>query len=204
MLHLFCFKAMGVYLYGELMVQEDPQQQALACRCLSLVQEEMDQSARKVVEEMVLWYRRWSLILTKKQTWGRNDITDSDESDWNLKVHFQLLQWAVNWDHFITFPLFLISNVTALWRDGGERVLLRGTVHAQTTATCASHSCPSSLTVRGCRPRKGLFHAFKAVSSGCVCHKRNLGMCFLNKRGRKEGKGSARTFWRAQTGRCCV
>lgn len=45
---------MGVYLYGELMVQEDPEQQALARHCLSLVQEEMDQSARRVVEEMVL------------------------------------------------------------------------------------------------------------------------------------------------------
>lgn len=48
------FKAMGVYLYGELMVQEDTRQQALASRCLSLVQEDMDQSARRVVEEMVL------------------------------------------------------------------------------------------------------------------------------------------------------
>ncbi|XP_029295215.1 LOW QUALITY PROTEIN: aminopeptidase O [Cottoperca gobio] len=47
-------QAMGVYLYGELMVQEDPEQQTLARRCLSLVQEEMDQSARRVVEEMVL------------------------------------------------------------------------------------------------------------------------------------------------------
>uniref|UniRef100_UPI0037E730A6 aminopeptidase O n=1 Tax=Semicossyphus pulcher TaxID=241346 RepID=UPI0037E730A6 len=47
-------QAMGVYLYGELMVREDPEQQALARRCLSLVQEEMDQSARRVVEEMVL------------------------------------------------------------------------------------------------------------------------------------------------------
>lgn len=47
-------QAMGVYLYGELMVQEDPTQQALARRCLLLVQEEMDQSARTVVEEMVL------------------------------------------------------------------------------------------------------------------------------------------------------
>lgn len=53
MFHLV-FKAMGVYLYGELMVQEDTRQQALASRCLSLVQEEMDQSARRVVEEMVL------------------------------------------------------------------------------------------------------------------------------------------------------
>ncbi|XP_054466657.1 aminopeptidase O isoform X2 [Anoplopoma fimbria] len=47
-------QAMGVYLYGELMVQEDPEQQALARRCLSLIQEEMDQSARRVVEEMIL------------------------------------------------------------------------------------------------------------------------------------------------------
>ncbi|KAM6944299.1 aminopeptidase O [Lycodopsis pacificus] len=47
-------QAMGVYLYGELMVQEDPEQQALARRCLSLVREEIDQSARRVVEEMVL------------------------------------------------------------------------------------------------------------------------------------------------------
>ncbi|XP_026199181.1 aminopeptidase O isoform X3 [Anabas testudineus] len=47
-------QAMGVYLYGELMVHEDAEQQALARRCLSLVQEEMDQSARRVVEEMVL------------------------------------------------------------------------------------------------------------------------------------------------------
>lgn len=45
---------MGVYLYGELMVQEDPEQQALACHCLALVREEMDPATRKVVEEMVL------------------------------------------------------------------------------------------------------------------------------------------------------
>ena len=45
---------MGVYLYGELMVHEDARQQTLARRCLSLVQDEMDQSARRVVEEMVL------------------------------------------------------------------------------------------------------------------------------------------------------
>uniref|UniRef100_A0A667XG04 Aminopeptidase O (putative) n=1 Tax=Myripristis murdjan TaxID=586833 RepID=A0A667XG04_9TELE len=47
-------QAMGVYLYGELMVREDAEQQALAHRCLSLVQEEMDQSVRRVVEQMVL------------------------------------------------------------------------------------------------------------------------------------------------------
>ncbi|XP_055743472.1 aminopeptidase O-like [Salvelinus fontinalis] len=46
-------EAMGVYLYGELMVQEDSGQQALARRYLSLVQDEKDQSARRVVEELV-------------------------------------------------------------------------------------------------------------------------------------------------------
>lgn len=45
---------MGVYLYGELMLRENPEQQELARRCLSSVQQEMDQSARRVVEEMVL------------------------------------------------------------------------------------------------------------------------------------------------------
>lgn len=50
------FQAMGVYLYGELMLHEDSEQQALARHCLSLVRDEMDQSARRVVEEMVLWH----------------------------------------------------------------------------------------------------------------------------------------------------
>jgi len=48
---------MGVYLYGELMVQEDARQQALARRCLSFTKDDMDQSARSVVEEMILWIR---------------------------------------------------------------------------------------------------------------------------------------------------
>ncbi|XP_077079385.1 aminopeptidase O isoform X2 [Siphateles boraxobius] len=47
-------QAMGVYLYGELMVQEDARQQALARRCLSFIKDDMDQSARSVVEEMIL------------------------------------------------------------------------------------------------------------------------------------------------------
>lgn len=47
-------QAMGVYLYGELMVQEDARQQALARRCLSIIKDDMDQSARTVVEEMIL------------------------------------------------------------------------------------------------------------------------------------------------------
>ncbi|XP_062854997.1 aminopeptidase O [Trichomycterus rosablanca] len=47
-------QAMGVYLYGELMLQEDGRQQALARRCLSAIKDDMDQSARSVVEEMIL------------------------------------------------------------------------------------------------------------------------------------------------------
>ncbi|XP_036434254.1 aminopeptidase O isoform X2 [Colossoma macropomum] len=47
-------QAMGVYLYGELMLQEDRRQQALARRCLSAIKDDMDQSARSVVEEMIL------------------------------------------------------------------------------------------------------------------------------------------------------
>lgn len=47
-------QAMGVYLYGELMVQEDARQQALARHCLSVIKDDMDQSARGVVEEMIL------------------------------------------------------------------------------------------------------------------------------------------------------
>ncbi|XP_067269691.1 aminopeptidase O [Pseudorasbora parva] len=47
-------QAMGVYLYGELMVQEDARQQELARRCLAIIKDDMDQSARSVVEEMIL------------------------------------------------------------------------------------------------------------------------------------------------------
>ncbi len=46
---------MGVYLYGELMVQEDARQQALARHCLYIIKDGMDQSAHSVVEEMILW-----------------------------------------------------------------------------------------------------------------------------------------------------
>ncbi|XP_031440959.1 aminopeptidase O-like [Clupea harengus] len=47
-------QAMGVYLYGELMVHEDSRQQALARRCFSLTQEHMDPAALSVVSEMIL------------------------------------------------------------------------------------------------------------------------------------------------------
>ncbi|XP_062372112.1 aminopeptidase O [Sardina pilchardus] len=47
-------QAMGVYLYGELMLQEDSGQQALARRCFSRTQEHMDPAALAVVSEMIL------------------------------------------------------------------------------------------------------------------------------------------------------
>ncbi|KAK1176242.1 aminopeptidase O-like isoform X1 [Acipenser oxyrinchus oxyrinchus] len=47
-------QAMGVYLYGELMVHEDARQQGLAKSCFRSVHEEMDPTSKKVVEEMIL------------------------------------------------------------------------------------------------------------------------------------------------------
>ncbi|XP_069481810.1 aminopeptidase O [Ambystoma mexicanum] len=46
-------QAMGVYLYGELMVNEDAKQQELARRCFAAVQDEMDASTLRVVQEML-------------------------------------------------------------------------------------------------------------------------------------------------------
>ncbi|XP_041042416.1 aminopeptidase O isoform X2 [Carcharodon carcharias] len=46
-------QAMGVYLYGELMVNEDARQQQLVHRCFIKLQEEMDPSLQKVVAEMI-------------------------------------------------------------------------------------------------------------------------------------------------------
>ncbi|XP_053323345.1 aminopeptidase O [Spea bombifrons] len=46
-------QAMGVYLYGELMVNEDGRQQELACRCFAAVRDQMDVSCVKVVGEML-------------------------------------------------------------------------------------------------------------------------------------------------------
>ncbi|XP_043915025.1 aminopeptidase O isoform X4 [Protopterus annectens] len=46
-------QAMGVYLYGELMVNEDSKQQQLARQCFTLLQEEMDPASVKVVTEML-------------------------------------------------------------------------------------------------------------------------------------------------------
>ncbi|XP_053558397.1 aminopeptidase O [Bombina bombina] len=46
-------QAMGVYLYGELMVNEDPRQQELAHKCFAAVRDHMDVSCVKVVGEML-------------------------------------------------------------------------------------------------------------------------------------------------------
>ncbi|XP_012495517.1 PREDICTED: aminopeptidase O [Propithecus coquereli] len=46
-------QAMGVYLYGELMVSEDARQQQLAHRCFELAKGQMDRSSAKVVAEML-------------------------------------------------------------------------------------------------------------------------------------------------------
>ncbi|NWT05106.1 AMPO Aminopeptidase, partial [Mionectes macconnelli] len=46
-------QAMGVYLYGELMVNEDAKQQELARKCFASAQEHMDASSAKVVAEML-------------------------------------------------------------------------------------------------------------------------------------------------------
>lgn len=46
-------QAMGVYLYGELMVNEDAKQQELAYKCFAAIQKQMDVSSAKVVAEML-------------------------------------------------------------------------------------------------------------------------------------------------------
>lgn len=46
---------MGVYLYGELMVNEDMKQQELAHKCFAAAREHMDVSSAKVVAEMLFW-----------------------------------------------------------------------------------------------------------------------------------------------------
>uniref|UniRef100_A0A250YL54 Aminopeptidase O n=1 Tax=Castor canadensis TaxID=51338 RepID=A0A250YL54_CASCN len=46
-------QAMGVYLYGELMVSEDARQQQLARRCFELAKEQMDRFSAQVVAEML-------------------------------------------------------------------------------------------------------------------------------------------------------
>ncbi|XP_076794974.1 aminopeptidase O isoform X3 [Arvicanthis niloticus] len=46
-------QAMGIYLYGELMVSEDARLQQLAHRCFELVREHMDKASAHVVTEML-------------------------------------------------------------------------------------------------------------------------------------------------------
>ncbi|XP_012903794.1 aminopeptidase O isoform X10 [Mustela putorius furo] len=53
-LRLCALQAMGVYLYGELMLGEDARQQQVARRCFELTKEQMDRSSAEVVAEMLL------------------------------------------------------------------------------------------------------------------------------------------------------
>ncbi|XP_064436046.1 aminopeptidase O isoform X5 [Mirounga angustirostris] len=46
-------QAMGVYLYGELMLSEDPRQQQVARQCFELTKEQMERSSAEVVAEML-------------------------------------------------------------------------------------------------------------------------------------------------------
>ncbi|XP_027623807.1 aminopeptidase O [Tupaia chinensis] len=46
-------QAMGIYLYGELMVSEDARQQQLARKCFELAKEQMDRASAEVVAEML-------------------------------------------------------------------------------------------------------------------------------------------------------
>ncbi|XP_007937334.1 aminopeptidase O [Orycteropus afer afer] len=46
-------QAMGIYLYGELMVSEDARQQQLARKCFELTKEQMDRASAQVVAEML-------------------------------------------------------------------------------------------------------------------------------------------------------
>ncbi|XP_014401189.1 PREDICTED: aminopeptidase O [Myotis brandtii] len=46
-------QAMGIYLYGELMVSEDARQQQLARQCFQLTKEQMDRCSAQVVAEML-------------------------------------------------------------------------------------------------------------------------------------------------------
>lgn len=50
---LFLLQAMGVYLYGELMVNEDANQQELAYKSFATVRDQMDVSAAKIVTDML-------------------------------------------------------------------------------------------------------------------------------------------------------
>lgn len=50
---LFLLQAMGVYLYGELMVNEDANQQQLAYKTFATVRDQMDLSSAKIVTEML-------------------------------------------------------------------------------------------------------------------------------------------------------
>lgn len=139
-------------------------------------------SKKKWTNQHAEWWRRWfcegEVSLSQKVN---NDIREACECDtgkcvstWSSEELIGIIP-----SHFRCFWF----GMEQLCGDGAEGVLVRGTVHAQTTVTCASHSCLSPLTVWACRPRKGPFKVPAGASSGCVCQRRNLGMCSLNKQG---------------------
>lgn len=49
----FLLQAMGVYLYGELMLNEDAKQQEIAYKTFATIRDQMDTSSAKVVAEML-------------------------------------------------------------------------------------------------------------------------------------------------------
>lgn len=49
----FLLQAMGVYLYGELMLNEDAKQQEIAYKTFATIRDQMDASTAKVVAEML-------------------------------------------------------------------------------------------------------------------------------------------------------
>lgn len=51
---------MGVYLYGELMVNEDAKQQEIARKSFATTRDQMDASSAKVVAEMLFWWGGFS------------------------------------------------------------------------------------------------------------------------------------------------
>lgn len=99
----------------------------------------------------------------------------------------------------------------AVWNGDRKRKLCAGLIRipcasgdsplSSHLATYTSHSSLSPLSVCVCvfvDPEWGLLRGFTAAPSGCVCQRRNLGMCSSNKRERREKKGengSASAFW---------
>lgn len=191
MFHLV-FKAMGVYLYGELMVQEDTRQQALASRCLSLVQEEMDQSARRVVEEMVLWLKVKSHFPNRQNGVELTSVSLKNVTNiWKCISSCTSRQLTgINLSHFLCFWC-VMSGVFWWWVSPGRG----GSPRLHNSVTCASHSCLSSLTMQVWRPRKGPFPWLHSSLVRVRLSEKEFGSVFLKQtRGKKGENASARAL----------